>query len=190
MNRLWMLLCLLFVVSISGCSSDDTILSTATHEKVDESDALSQENVKEKGSLEEYIYVYVSGCVKEPGVYKLDVTSRIVDAIEMAGGVTEDGDASGLAQAQTMSDGMTIYVPSHNEAQSQLESEDDGLVNINTADKERLMDVPGIGASKADAIIAYRTEHGEFTTIEDLMQISGIKQGVFDKIKMYIKVSG
>ena len=63
-------------------------------------------------------------------------------------------------------------------------------MNINTADKETLMTVPGIGESKAEAIITYRNEHGNFTKVEDLMQISGIKEGVFNKIKDHIKVSG
>ena len=88
---------------------------------------------------------------------------------------------------------MTIYVPGNDEeisvGNTQYPAVEDGLVNINTADKETLMTVPGIGESKADAIIAYRNEHGMFEKIDDLMNIPGIKDGVFQKIKEYIKVT-
>ncbi len=107
----------------------------------------------------------------------------------MAGGVLDEGRAEALNQAEHMSDGQTIYVPSKEEAiQEGQEAETDGLININTASKEDLMTLPGIGEAKADMILQYREEHGAFSSIDGLMEIQGIKEGVFNKIKNRIKV--
>ena len=139
------------------------------------------------------LYVYVCGHVIKPGVYALNEGDRICNALECAGGVSEDGAPETLAQAQPVYDGQTIYVPGIDEAADYKDTADndmadDGLVNINSADKNELMTLPGIGESKALDIIRYREEHGSFSCLEDLMQITGIKEGVFNKIKDRIKV--
>ncbi len=136
----------------------------------------------------ETIYVYVCGCVNNPGVYALPNGSRICDALAMAGGVDDYAKPEALHQAQPVTDGQTIYVPSKEEVVAAPDSQDD-LININEAGKELLMTLPGIGASKADLIINYRNEHGSFQKIEELMDIPGIKEGLFEKIKDSIKVS-
>ena len=105
---------------------------------------------------------------------------------------TEDADTQYLNMAEQIKDGSRIIVYSKEEAasakQTVHEEQEENVVNINQADKNTLMTLPGIGESKADAIIRYREEHGNFTAIEDIMNISGIKQGAFDKIKDFITV--
>ena len=137
------------------------------------------------------VWVYVCGEVKDPGVYYLKASSRIMDAIEMAGGMTADADRVSLNLASVIEDGQQIYVPnisedSSNSADTYTKAES-GLININTASLEELKTLPGIGDSKASAIIEYR-ESIPFESIEDIMNVSGIKESSFQKIKDMIKV--
>ena len=143
-------------------------------------------------SYDEQVVVYVTGAVVHPGVYEVGGNMRISDAIEAAGGFKNNAAADYLNLAAQLSDGEKITVPTKKEAKA-LDKDDDSdespLVNINTAAKEELMTLPGIGESKADAIIAYRQENGDYRNIEELMQISGIKEGVYSKISEYITVN-
>lgn len=143
-------------------------------------------------SYDESVVVYVTGAVLHPGVYEVGGNMRVSDAIEAAGGFKNNAAADYLNLAAQLSDGEKITVPTKKEAKA-LNKEDDSdeshLVNINTAAKEELMTLPGIGESKADAIIAYRQENGGYRNIEELMQISGIKEGVYSKISEYITVN-
>ena len=137
------------------------------------------------------LFVYVCGEVKAPGVYELSEGSRIVDAVEAAGGMTEAASGTYLNLAEPVSDGQKIEVPSKAEAAQMEEREQEaqsGLVNLNTASAEELMTLTGIGESKADALLSYRAEHGGFEKPEDLMEIPGIKEGVFQKIKDQVTV--
>lgn len=179
------------IMTLAGCEQADTFTiatenkSTAEGLQVEESAETGQAN-----TTEACIYIYVCGHVKQPGVYQLSVDARICDALAKAGGVTADGNAEALAQAEHMTDGQTIYVPGNEESDNSGQNiEDDGLININTASKEELMTLPGIGESKAVTILQYREEHGSFQSVEELMEIPGIKEGVFNKIKSSIKVS-
>lgn len=137
------------------------------------------------------ICVYVCGEVRAPGVYELREGDRIVDAVEAAGGTTEAASDIWLNLAEPVSDGQKIEVPSREQAE-ELEEENrkaqSGLVNLNTASAEELMTLAGIGQSKAEAILSYREEHGGFEKPEELMEIPGIKEGVFEKIKDQITV--
>ena len=150
---------------------------------------------KETGQ-EALCYVYVAGCVKNPGVYALFPDARVYQAIEMAGGFTEEADQTSLNLAAGISDGEKLVVYSKEETQDEMRDafywesagKEETLVNINTAQKEELMTLAGIGESKAEAIISYRQEHGAFRKIEDIMNISGIKEGAFEKIKDFITV--
>lgn len=168
---------------LTGCSADEEVM--VADEQIE---GVQQEELQESHTEENEIYVYVCGHVKTPGVYTLEPESRICDALDLAGGVTEDGNPEALAQAEYVTDGQTIYVPGLND-ETGISEKEDGLIDINTADKEMLMTLPGIGESKADIIIQYREEHGKFESIEDLMNIPGIKEGVFNKIKDGIRVS-
>lgn len=152
------------------------------------------------------IRVFVCGEVNSPGVYELESTARVCDAIILAGDFAKDADTEYLNQAATLTDGQKLYVPSEEEAASGLaegtpdtdkgssgsgsiyNAGDDGsasagLVNINTASVSELKSLPGIGDVKAGAIVSYREEHGKFTSEEQIMQVDGIGSGLYDNIK-------
>lgn len=141
-------------------------------------------------------YIHVSGEVNNPGVYEMEVGSRVFQAVEEAGGLTEHAAGEYLNMAETIQDGMKISVPSVEDVEAgvaaalpvQSGSGQSLKVNINTAGKERLMTLRGIGESRAEDIIRYREEHGPFGTIEEIMEISGIKDAAFQKIKEDITV--
>lgn len=140
-----------------------------------------------------YICVYITGHVKNPGVYEISEGTRLYQLVELAGGFTEEAAEDYLNLAACVRDGDKITVYSKEETEDagisdSMDSSRELCVNINTADKETLMTLPGIGESKADAILRYREENGSFSSIEDIMNISGIKQGAFDKIKDLITI--
>ncbi len=132
-------------------------------------------------------FVHICGEVNQPGVYELPEGSRVFEAVEAAGGFTESAASDSLNLAQKVSDGMKLVVLSENEAEALLE-ESGGLVNINTASKEQLMTLTGIGESRAEDIIRFREESGGFEKIEDIMKVPGIKNAGFQKIKDRITV--
>lgn len=137
------------------------------------------------------ICVYVCGEVVKPGVYELEASARIGEAVEAAGGMTEEAAESWLNLAEHVTDGQKIEVPSKEQAQKlkeQAAEQENGLVNLNTATAEQLMALSGIGESKAADILSYREQKGGFQSIEELMQIPGIKERVFEKIKDQITV--
>lgn len=144
--------------------------------------------VKDEGKISDapLVQVYVRGEVKNPGVYKLDVADRVHDAIEKAGGVLESGNASALDLARFLVDGETIYVPPTAAIENAAETQSDyfgAKININTATKEELMTLNGIGDSIAGRIIKYREQHGPFGDVGDLLNVSGIGQKKLEKIK-------
>lgn len=139
------------------------------------------------------IFVYVCGAVNMPGVYELPEGSRLYEAIEAAGGMNEEADKNNSNQAEVLIDAQRVYIPTmeetnNSQASLQMEAVDDGKVELNTASKEELMTLPGIGEAKAASIIKYREQQGRFTSIEDIKQIAGIKEGVFEKIEDKIAV--
>lgn len=150
------------------------------------------------------VWVDVSGAVRSPGVYKLSADARVFQAIEAAGGFTEDADVQWLNQAETVSDGEKILVYTREETRAMEEqgisvfqekqgSADPGAgeqekININQASLGELQEIPGIGEVRAQAIIDYREEAGGFESIEDIQQVSGIKGKTFEKIEAYITV--
>lgn len=138
--------------------------------------------------------VYVCGAVVSPGVYELDDGSRIYEAVELAGGFMEEAAEDVLNLAESVTDGQMIRIPTEEEQEAvgrqgaEADSAADGKLDLNRADVAALMELPGIGQSKAEAIVGYREEHGPFSQAEDLMKVEGIKEGVFNKIKDRIKV--
>lgn len=184
-------------------------------EKEKEAAAEKAEVVSREIAAEEpaEIQVYVCGAVANPGVYALPAGSRLYQAIERAGGMTEEAAAEYLNLADVAADGLKIQVPTREEIEQgwqpegpagnekmaqadqsgfseagQVAAKNSGLVNINTADVATLMTLPGIGNAKAESILAYRTEHGGFQSKEEIMNITGIKQAVYEKIKDLICV--
>ena len=147
------------------------------------------DDVSEKTQQEEieWIYVHVCGAVVQEGVYRLEKGSRCFEAIELAGGFREDAACEQMNQAQILEDEAKVYVPTRTEIQNEQGTKS-GKINLNLATKEDLMTLPGVGEAKAEQILQYRTEKGGFQRIEDIMEISGIKEGLFQKIKELITV--
>jgi len=188
-------LCVLFFAfALSACGSDSILMlegDTLYTEQVDgwfvgASDAISE---AADGDL---ILVHICGAVVNPGVYELEAGCRMYQLVELAGGFAEDAAEGYLNLAEVLTDGRKVVVPTENEAGEDIYGEAGsdfgGKVNINTADKAQLMTLPGIGEAKALAIIAWRTEHGGFQTTEEIMQVSGIKEAAYEKIKTLITV--
>ena len=139
------------------------------------------------------IVVHVCGAVTRPGVYELAAGSRAEAAVKAAGGLTGDALEESLNQARILTDGEQIRVLTREEAQNAAAVGQEGLsggkVNINTADVSGLITLNGIGETKAEAIVAYREEHGGFEKIEDICEVDGIGEKTFEKIKDSITVS-
>lgn len=151
----------------------------------------------------EQLYVYVCGAVNSPGVYRFAPETRVYEAVDQAGGFAPDADQEWLNQAELVTDGQKLYIYTEAETRQMEEAgqtawlteapgggeeTEQEKVNLNTADRELLMTLPGIGEAKADAIVQYRTENGPFSAVEDILQVSGIKDAVFSKIKDQITV--
>ena len=152
------------------------------------------------------LVVYITGAVAHPGVYTLPRLSRVSNAIDAAGGLTPDADQSSINLAARLIDGEKIAVPKVNQPvmgttapppqNKQPASTSSSLatpsvenpLNINTATAEEFDLLPGIGPTRAADIVAYRTQHGSFKTIDGIMQVSGIGQTTFDRIKNLIYV--
>lgn len=169
-----------------------------TDDETEEEQSFSGEGMMPEEA--ETIYVHVCGEVVSPGVYGLPAGSRIYEAVAAAGGLLESAAGERLNQAAQARDGQQIYVPSVEEAVQGFQgvpsgqdiaadgTADDGRISLNTASKEQLMTLSGIGEAKAASIISYREEHGGFQKIEELMEVEGIKEGVFNKVKDQIKI--
>ena len=140
------------------------------------------------------IYVHIVGAVKKPGVYIFQHKPRVIEVVDKAGGFTKDAVVSMINQAEVVEDGTQLTIASSKDNKKKEKSQkkgtdaNSGKVNLNQATKEELMTLTGIGEAKAVAIIAYREANGRFQKIEDLMNITGIKEGVFDKIQSQICV--
>lgn len=188
MRKIFICLLLLSVI-LCGCRQTSYLSS--------KSEVISTESTSETASEYRVLgYVQIAGAVKNPGVYEIGDDTRLFMVIEDAGGLNPDADISNINQARVIKDGESIYIQTVNEALEALENAEtkgdisdlDGRVNLNTADMEKLMSLPGIGESKAKQIIEYRDTKGSFSSIEEIMEIQGIKEGVFNKIKDSIKV--
>lgn len=164
------------------------------------------------------LYFDIKGSVKKPGVYEFTLGDKIIDAINKAGGLTKNATTNNLNLSKKLTNEMVIYVFSKNEltttkalepvsnaskckcetievnncvdknTTNESTNNETSKININTDNKERLMTISGIGSSKADAIIEYRTKNGNFKTTEDIMNVSGISKTIYDKIKDTITV--
>ena len=137
------------------------------------------------------IYVDISGCVKEPGVYEVQEGTRVFQLIEEAGGLTENADIEGINRAEPLIDGqkIVIYARSGDETESAGSGErSDGRININTADSELLQEIPGVGPVTAEKIIQYREENGRFAAPEEIKNVSGIGEKTYEKLANFICV--
>ena len=220
---MWIMVFIMITGMMTGCDrrkkSDTTELIPIQKEESDQKNTDSGSSDQKKEQMAEdsekkeettagkICYVHICGAVKCPGVYELMPDGRLYEAIQMAGGLTDDAAGEALNQAERIEDGSRIYVPTKDEVRNgtaepeyvarnaadaetseDVNTDDTGKVNINTASKEQLMALTGIGEAKAASIIRYREEHGSFQKVEDLMEVEGIKEGVFQKVKDQIKI--
>ena len=204
MKKVILFLTVVFALWAAGCGRDAAVsyelepaadkTAEGTPDTEGEAAGESREPAEEQGEEEEplSVFVYVCGAVQKPGVYELPAGSRVYEALAAAGGLTEEADEKSLNQAELLRDGSQITVYTKEEASSLPapagETAGSGKVNLNTAGKELLTTLPGIGDAKADAILQYREENGGFSSIEEIMQIEGIKEKVFEKIRDLIEV--
>jgi len=198
-NRIKWILAVFFLVFflLTGCDEAGEEQLLLLEEEIQEEPVVAEKDtVSEQTSSA--VVIYICGAVEAPGVYELLEPARVVDAITAAGGMKEDAAFDYLNQAAVLTDGQRIYVPTGEEIENlsdnasmttavvQEEASASSLVNINTASRDELMTLPGIGEAKAGNIIRYREEAGSFREIEDIMLVEGIKTGLFNKIKEYI----
>ncbi len=140
----------------------------------------------------EYIFVHIEGCVQNPGLFKVEKGIRLYELIEEAGGATTDADLSKVNLASILVDTQKIYIPaivvySENDQDSIVYQKNE-LININTATSSELQTLSGIGPAMAEKIITYRESNGYFMQIEDIMNVDGIGENKFNKIKENITI--
>lgn len=175
-----------------------------------EEEQIPQENLfAERGKLEPedvpgeespvtLMLVDVKGAVKNPGVYEAKEGERVNDMIEKAGGMLKDGEKNAVNFAMKVTDEMIIYVPYIGEEEEVVNSNavgnettdptSEGTVNINKASETELLELPGVGPSKAAAIMEYREQNGGFSAKEDLKKISGIGEKTYEKLEAFISI--
>ncbi|GIN10558.1 hypothetical protein J26TS2_04250 [Shouchella clausii] len=157
----------------------------------------SEEAELEEEAEDGVLVVDVKGMVASPGVYELEVGSRLFEAIEKAGGFTDSANREAVNLALRLEDEMVVYVPKEGEeeegagpvlAVEMNETDHEVTININEATESDLLTLQGIGPSKAAAIIGYREENGAFATVEELMNVSGIGEKTFEALEPFIRV--
>lgn len=154
-------------------------------------------NKEEKGESveQDLITVDVKGAVKSPGIYDLPVGSRVNDAVQKAGGLTDQADSKSLNLAQKVSDEALVYVPTKGEEASQQSgsgatssTSKEKKVNLNKASLEELKQVKGLGGKRAQDIIDHRETNGKFKSVDELKKVSGIGAKTIEKLKDYVTV--
>lgn len=205
---LLLFVCMSFTIIYASFNSD---VKTVEPEVI----ALSDNEEKEEIITEavETIFIDIKGEVENPGVYEMQLGDRVIDAVQMAGGFTDEATTDNVNLSKKLKDESVIIIPSYlkdyenvtikndyeidinddivqsekNESDEKIESSSN-LININTASVVELMSLDGIGESKAKAIIEYRDINGDFDNILDIKNVSGIGESIYEKIKDYITV--
>lgn len=191
----------LIVVCLCSCGKGSVSYLTESESFEMESEIEMREEVSDTEDMgtntSKLLYIYVCGYVSKPGVYTLPEWSRVCDLFTLAGGLTEDAATDYWNQARLLTDGEMIYVPSKEEvtertfegySTQQSDVSKSEKININTASLAELMTLPGIGETRALAILAYRQENGPFLSLEELKNVEGIKEAVFSKVKELIEI--
>lgn len=189
----------------AGSENAGALLSSGAEQEMSggEESVASALSQKDASDQEDRICVFVCGAVNCEGVYELPADARVIDAVQAAGGYRDDADQIYINQAEYVYDTQRIEIPTEEEAEVLREKrseeeqdhvgqavaqQEEDLININTADKQELMKIPGIGESKAERIIEYRELHGRFGSTEELMNVSGIGSGIFENMKDSVTV--
>lgn len=204
----------IFVIFVSGMIFFQMTACRSNYEQAEgimeistQSEVIQETESEPESITDEKVYIDICGAVVKPGVYEVDRGSRLFEVLRMAGGFSEDADREYINQARTVEDGEQIRFPTREEAEKYRESGNseqmnpvsgdsvksstaagNGKININNASGDQLCTIPGVGTAKAESIIQYREEHGPFGKTEDIMQVTGIKQGMYDKMKEHITV--
>lgn len=241
-KKLWLAGALLAACFLCGCTRKEELLlltdeavsgETGEAESVDtggaepalQEEAAASERTQmpvEETPAGSVLYVHVCGAVETPGVYELPAGSRVYEAVQAAGGFSADAEQNYVNQAQILTDGVKLVIPTWEEAAAAKSGEEadsgaaaqeksdavlqigivggeeppggeaaertDAKININTASVKELCSIPGVGETRAAAIVSYRESHGGFAKPEDIMKVSGIKEGMYEKIKDSISV--
>ena len=175
-------------------AKESNLQTAVTTVSKDSSDEKEDGNQKEKAVEQDLITVDVKGAVKSPGIYDLPVGSRINDAVQKAGGLTDNADSKSINLAQRISDEALVYVPTKEEATSQesqsntSSNKESKKVNLNKASLEELKQVKGLGAKRAQDIIDHRESNGKFKSVDELKKVSGIGAKTIEKLKEYVTV--
>ena len=183
-----------YVLETEGKESGSPSLQESGAQAQEDAPASAESAGTAPGSEQASVYVYVCGQVVHPDVYQMAAGSRVFEAVRAAGSFTEKADRNALNLADTVKDGQKIYVPAIGESSSAAAGSDAGTgtaqarLNINTASVEQLDTLPGIGRTRAQAIVAYREKNGPFEDIRGLLKVSGIKEGTFSKFEDLICV--
>lgn len=202
---------------LAGCGRKDAYVISGETLDESLADASSVDETVLDSGPSATIYVDVDGAVLQPGVYSLPDNARVFDAVDAAGGLLPEACSEILNQAEHVSDGQKLYIMTKEEWEAQKElggsqewkgtqegtgkqgqngtqgtqkqaEQDDELVDLNQATESELCTLPGIGQTRAQAIIAYREASGGFRSIDEIQNVSGIKSGTYEKIKNKIKV--
>lgn len=175
-------------------AKESNLQSEVTAVSKDSTDEKEDGNQKEEVVDQDLITVDVKGAVKTPGIYDLPVGSRINDAVQKAGGLTDNADSKSINLAQKISDEALVYVPTKGEDTSQAtqsntsNSKENKKVNLNKASLEELKQVKGLGAKRAQDIIDHRDSNGKFKSVDELKKVSGIGTKTIEKLKEYVTV--
>lgn len=200
MKKVRIVICLFLCafVCLTGCTDkkEDLLLTSASQET-----SGSEISAEAETDSQKYIYVYICGAVKHPGVFKMKQGSRIYQLLKKAGGFSEKASRKSVNLAETVTDGQMVTIPEKGtgkssgsasaeaEAAGTVQTDNSGnKININTASSEELTQLSGIGDSKAKAIVTYREEKGSFQKPEDIMNVSGIGEATYSNIKDDITV--
>ena len=159
-------------------------------------DSSTEKEVKEEPVEQDLITVDVKGAVKSPGIYDLPVGSRVNDAVQKAGGLTEQADSKSINLAQKVSDEALVYVPTKGEEAASQQTgsgtvsstSKEKKVNLNKASLEELKQVKGLGGKRAQDIIDHREANGKFKSVDELKKVSGIGAKTIEKLKDYVTV--
>jgi len=173
--------CMILSIVMMGCGVKDEALVLPLKEPEMVVEAATQEEAMQ----ESMICVYVCGAVENPGVVELPEGSRAADALLAVGGLTAEAEEDYVNLAAKVQDGEKLFFPTKAEVELWEEEsamEQKGIVNINTATKEQLMTLSGIGEARAEDILEYRKSQGAFQCIEDLKKVTGIKESLYEKI--------
>ncbi len=184
--------CIVGLLYVNYRSDTDEVFKTNLTDDVTESEVSTEASTEDTT-----IVVYITGEVKKPDVYSLAAEARLVDLIDKAGGFTDKAYIDDLNLAQVLNDGEKYVVQNvdnvsenetENESDNAVTDEEEGLVNINTADLAELDSLPGVGEKIAENIIAYRDKWGSFDSIEEIKEVEGIGDGIYDRIKDSITI--